>query len=61
MMSAYESTLFSLIFKARRSITFDADGPAPPVQANISGLKLLFSTSMIRCSYFNFFIDSWYL
>ena len=30
-----------------------AEGPAPPVQTNTIGLKLLFSTSRIR-SYFNF-------
>ena len=54
MTSAYDSMLFSLIFKARRDITLDADGPAPPVHAKTRGLKVLFSTSIIRCSYFNF-------
>ena len=38
-----------------------AEGLAPPVQANTIGLKLLFSTSRIRSSYFNFLIFSWYL
>ena len=38
-----------------------AEGPAPSVQANTIGLKLLFSTSRIRFSYFIFLIFSWYL
>ena len=45
MMSEEESSFLSLSFPAIRSITFDADGPAPPVQEETSGLKVACSTS----------------
>ena len=51
----------SLIFDASLVITLVADGPAPPVQAKISGLKVLFSTLITLDSYFNFFCASWNL
>ena len=54
-MSEYESSFLSLNFPAIRLITFEADGPAPPVQEKTSGLKEAFSTSRIRCSYLSFF------
>ena len=53
MTSVYDSMLFLLIFKARRDITFDVDGPASPVHAKTRELKVLFATSIIRCWYFN--------
>ena len=37
-----------------RFMTPEADGPAPPVQEIIRGLKVAFSTFLIRCSYFSF-------
>ena len=52
------TSFLSLSFPAIRLITFDADGPAPPVQEKTSGLKVACSTSRIRCSYFSFFICS---
>ena len=55
IMSEYESSFLSLNFPAIRLITFEADGPAPPVQEKTSGLKEAFSTSRIRCSYLSFF------
>ena len=58
MMSEWESSFLSLSFPAIRLITFDADGPAPPVQEKTSGLKVACSTSRICCSYFSFFICS---
>ena len=46
--SAHGSDVFSLIFCAILVITLRADGAAPPVVAQTSRLKELFSTSMIR-------------
>ena len=52
--SEYFSSLFS-IFWASRFMTLLAEGPAPPVDENTSGLKVLFSTSLFLCSYLSFF------
>ena len=56
--SEYFSSLFSEIFWASRFMTLLAEGPAPPVDENTRGLKVLFSTSLILCSYefFEFFV-----
>ena len=40
-------------------MTFVADGPAPPVQANMNRLKVLFSTLIRRDPYLSFFCFSW--
>ncbi len=37
-------------------MTPEAEGPAPLVQEKIKGLNELFSTSIIRVSYFSFFL-----
>ena len=56
IMSAYESSLLSLSFPAMRLIVLAAEGPAPPVQENTSGVKVAFSISITRCSYFLFLV-----
>ena len=42
-------------------MTLLAEGPAHPVDENTRGLKVLFSTSLILCSYLSFLSSSWYL
>ena len=59
--SEYESSFLSLIPQANLCIAFDADEPSPSVQQKINGQKLVFSTSIILCSYFSFLMDWWYL
>ena len=58
--SLYDSSFFSAILLASCFIMRVAEGPAPPpqMQENTSGTKLLFSTSIIRCSYFRHFNES---
>ena len=46
MVSKYRSFFFPA--------TLVAEGPAPPVQAETRGLRELFSTSILRVSYFSF-------
>ena len=53
--SEHFSSLFTQIFWASRFMTLLAEGPAPPVDENTRGLKVLFSTSLILCSYLSFF------
>ena len=52
--SAEQSSLLALNLEAMLLITLVAEGPVPPVHANINGLKAAFSTSMILCSYLSF-------
>ena len=59
--SEYFSSLFSEIFWASRFMTLLAERPAPPVDENTRGLKVLFSMSLILCSYLSFLSSSWYL
>ena len=59
--SEYFSSLFSEIFWASSFMTLLAEGPAPPVDENTRGLKVMFSTSLILCPYLSFLSSSWYL
>ena len=59
--SEYFPSLFSEIFWASRFMTLLAEGPAPPNDENTRVLKVLFSTSLILCSYLSFLRSSWYL
>ena len=57
--SEYFSSLFWTDFLGRFILI--AEGPAPPVDENTRGLKVLFSTSLILCSYLSLLSSSWYL
>ena len=56
--SQYDSSFFSAILLASCFIMRVAENPAPPMQENTNGTKLLFSMSIIRCSYFRHFNES---
>ena len=59
--SEYERSFLSLILEASLCVAFDADWSAPPAYEKINEENVVFSNSIIFCSYFSFLMYSLYL